>query len=248
MIFIHGFDDHCNRYAELFSNLVKSDILVHSFDQRGWGRSVKTPAEKGLTGPTSQVLADITSFIESKLPAPAPLFLMGHSMGGQETLTYAAAGPANIRRHISGYVAAAPYIRLDDSSQPSGLIVFAGRIVSKLVPKRQMAQKLHPEFMCHDEAMCKDWEQDELCHHTGTLEGLAGLLDRAAALDKGEIEIGEDNHIFIGHGTGDRVTSHEATKRFFDRSKVKDKTLKIYDGCYHCSTYTQPVKVHFSCS
>lgn len=237
MIFIHGFDDHCNRYSEFLSDLANSGILVHSFDQRGWGRSVARPAEKGLTGPTSQVLADITSFIESRLPSPAPLFLMGHSMGGQEILMYAALGPANVTKHIVGYVAEAPYIRLDDSSQPNGLTVFAGRIVAKLVPNRQMAQKLYPEFMCHDEATCKDWEQDELCHHTGTLEGLAGMLERAAALDKGDIEHNEDIRLFIGHGTGDRVTSHEATKRFFDRSKVQDKTLKSYDGCYHCSMY-----------
>jgi len=237
VIFIHGFDDHCNRYSELFSNLVDSGIVVHSFDQRGWGRSVKTSAEQGLTGPTSQVLADIASFIESKLPSPTPLFLMGHSMGGQQTLFFAAKGPANIRQNIVGYVAAAPYIRLDDSSQPNGITVFAGRLVSKLAPKMKMPQKLHPEFMCHDEEMNKDWEQDELCHHTGTLEGLAGMLDRAAALDKGEIELDEGIRLFIGHGTGDRVTSHAATKRFFERSKAKDKTMKTYDGCYHCSMY-----------
>ena len=32
-------------------------------------------------------------------------------------------------------------------------------------------------------------------------------------------------------------TSHEASKRFFENLNVKDKTLKLYEGCYHCSKY-----------
>jgi acylglycerol lipase len=210
---------------------------VHSFDQRGWGRSVKKQSEKGLTGPTPTVLGDLDSFIKSKLPAPAPLFLMGHSMGGQECLMFASTGPSETTKHITGFMAEAPYIRLDGSSQPSSFTIFAGRIASKMLPHHQMVQKLHPEYMCHDEAMCKDWELDPLCHHTGTLEGLGGMLDRAAALDKGEVGLSEEKPLFIGHGTGDKVTSHEASKRFFERSKAKDKTIKFYDGCYHCSKY-----------
>lgn len=234
VIFLHGFSDQCNHYDEFFKILSASGILAHAFDQRGWGRSVSKPSDKGRSGPTSQVLADITSFIESKLPSRAPLFLMGHSMGGQETLMYAATGPAEIRKQIKGYVAVAPYIRLHPSSQPSAFTVFAGRLASKLVPQMQLVQKLDVEFMSHDQAVCMSYKEDPLCHDTGTLEGLAGMLDRAEALDKGKVDLEEDNHVWIGHGTDDKVTNYIGTKDFFDRSKAKDKTLKLYDGAYHC--------------
>lgn len=86
IVFVHGFSDHCNAYQDLFLSLALSRIEVHAFDQRGWGRSVKTISERGLTGPTSQVLDDITSILKSQLPTNIPLFLMGHSMGGAEVL------------------------------------------------------------------------------------------------------------------------------------------------------------------
>ena len=237
MLFLHGFSDHCNRYQELFSNLAARGILVHSFDQRGWGRSVKKPSEKGLTGPTPQVLADITSLIQKYLPSPVPLFLMGHSMGGQETLQYAALGPQEIKNQISGFLASAPFIRLHPSSEPNRLTVMAGKLAGKVLPKRQMVNALESRYMCHDKSICKDWEEDELCHNTGTLEGLAGMLARGDELDKGSVVIEDWDgcHVWLAHGTADRVTSHEATKDFMKRLKVQDKTLQLYEGCYHCS-------------
>ena len=239
ILFIHGFSDHCNRYPELFHNLATRGILVHSFDQRGWGRSVKKTSDKGLTGPTTQVLADITSVIQKYLPCPVPFFLMGHSMGGQETLQYAAKGPQEVKNQISGFLAAAPYIRLHPSSEPNRLTVMVGKLAGKLLPKRQLFNALDSTYMCHDKEMCKSWEEDELCHDTGTLEGLAGMLARGDELDKGSVVIQdwEGCHIWLAHGTEDRVTSHEATKEFMKRLNVKDKTLTLYEGCYHCSTY-----------
>ncbi|KAI1113985.1 Alpha/Beta hydrolase protein [Nemania sp. NC0429] len=87
IVFLHGFSDHCVRFTDLFQNLVASGIEVHAFDQRGWGRSVTQISERGMTGPTSQVLKDITGFLESLLSSPIPLFVMGHSMGGQEIVS-----------------------------------------------------------------------------------------------------------------------------------------------------------------
>ena len=235
VIFVHGFSDHCNRYDQFFKDLAAAGVTVHGFDQRGWGRSVKKPSEKGLTGPTTQVLDDITSFIKAHLPSPEPLFLMGHSMGGQEVLQYA--GRGEVKRRINGFLALAPFIRLHPTSQPGWLKYHAGKLASKILPHMQLVNRLDPSYMSHDEALNEAWREDELCHDTGTLEGLAGLLSRADDLDKNTtfIEDWDQLHIFLAHGTEDRYTSHEATKSFMERLKVKDKTLKLYEGSYHCS-------------
>src|SRR5436190_14502002 len=55
LVFIHGFSDHINAYGILFPTLATLGISTYGFDQRGWGRSVHSPSEKGLTGPTSLV-------------------------------------------------------------------------------------------------------------------------------------------------------------------------------------------------
>ncbi|KAL8678075.1 MAG: hypothetical protein Q9186_005540 [Xanthomendoza sp. 1 TL-2023] len=235
IVFVHGFSDHCNAYNDLFPSLALSKIQVHAFDQRGWGRSVKGVHERGLTGPTSKVLDDITSVVKSQLPTSIPLFLMGHSMGGAEVLHWAAKGPSEIRSHITGYVCESPFIAIHEDTQPSKAVVLVGRLAAKLVPWRQMIQKIESRYLSRDETVCKDYENDELCHDTGTLEGLAGMLQRAEELDRGQLSFNDPDgcKLWVGHGTEDRVTSFEATARFMDRLEIKDKTFRVYGGHYH---------------
>ncbi|KAL8950768.1 MAG: hypothetical protein Q9222_003223 [Ikaeria aurantiellina] len=210
-------------------------IVVCAFDQRGWGRSVPNASGRGLTGPTAQVLKDIDSFLEAQLPTTAPLFLMGHSMGGAQVLHYAASGPSKTNSQISGYICESPFIALHEDSQPSRLVVIMGRAAAKLLPRRQMVQKLEPKYLCRDEELCREFEADELCHDTGTLEGLAGMLQRAEQLDRGQTSLDHRAgcSLWVGHGTEDRVTSFKATARFMERLTIEDKTFRVYDGYYH---------------
>ena len=235
IVFIHGFSDHAERYAKFFPLLSNSGLAIHAFDQRGWGKSVKDSSERGLTGKTPQVMSDITTILQSHLPSPVPIFLMGHSMGGQETLYYASRGPADIKKQLSGFIALAPYIRLHPASQPSRLKVRAGRVASMLLPKFQLLNELDKNKLSHDEAENQSWADDPLCHDMGTLEGLADMLDRAHDLDVGNVvlEDYEGLRIMAVHGTADEVTSAEATRRVFERMKVKDKEFKPYEGCFH---------------
>ena len=161
-------------------------------------------------------------------------------MGGQEILQYAALGPEDVKNQISGFLAAAPFIRLHPASEPNRLTVVVGKLAGKLLPKWQMVSKLDSKWMCHDEAMCKSWEEDELCHDTGTLQGLAGMLERAEELDRGLVTIKDwpGCRIWLGHGTEDRVTHHKATVTFMENLQVRDKTIQLYADSYHCSTYS----------
>jgi alpha-beta hydrolase superfamily lysophospholipase len=79
MIMFHGFNDHVNRYYGFFPYLADRGIAVYGLDQRGWGRSVRTDSDKGKTGPTTRVLADMAAFIRRQLPSDVPVFVLGHS-------------------------------------------------------------------------------------------------------------------------------------------------------------------------
>jgi acylglycerol lipase len=233
----------------LFPTLAAQGIEVHSFDQRGWGRSVHKPSEKGLTGPTSLVLSDITSFISSILPCSAPLFLMGHSMGGAEVLCYAAEGPAETRKHIRGYLLESPFIAFHPASKPAHLTVVLGRMAGKLLPHFQMVNKIDPKLLSRDPEVQKAFVDDKLCHDTGTLEGLSGMLDRADGLDSGRIIIGksagegDETRIWVSHGTEDGVCDYTASERLnqrLEKSGITDRELKLYDGWYHKRKWKSP--------
>lgn len=239
LAFIHGFSEHIGYYDPFFRLLSQAGIAVHAFDQRGWGKSVLEKRHRGLTGNTDQVLDDITQFLATLPTDPSvPLFLMGHSMGGAEVLLYAAlASPST--RHIRGFLAESPFIALHPKSRPWKSTVVLGRLAGKLLPRFQMVNKLDLNLLSRDPAHAARVEADELCHDTGTLEGLAGMLDRAAMLEDGQVVISEGvgeggkTRLWIGHGTADGICDYEATKRMFGRVQAEDRELRAYEGWYH---------------
>ncbi|EDN97581.1 hypothetical protein SS1G_12434 [Sclerotinia sclerotiorum 1980 UF-70] len=211
LIFIHGFSDHINRYYILFPTLASRGIEVRAFDQRGWGRSVTKPSEKGLTGPTSLVISDIVSFIKAQMPSPVPIFLMGHSMGGGEVITLASDPKyADLMHSIRGFLLEAPFVAFPKGFEPSFLTVFFGRLAGRFLPHRQMVNKLPPENLTRDPEVIKSINEDTLMHNTGTLEGLAGMLDRTAAMNQGKTKLNPGvRSLWLGHGTEDKGTSFE---------------------------------------
>ncbi|KAF2769932.1 alpha/beta-hydrolase [Teratosphaeria nubilosa] len=247
LIFIHGFSDHINFQGPLFPILAQNGIVTYSFDQRGWGRSVHTPAEKGKSGPTTQVLQDINDFVVQALAISdarpeerdLPVFMLGHSMGGQETLHFAATGPKETLSRVRGFMLEAPFVALHPSSRPWRITVVLGRLAQKLLPNMHMVTKLDPKSVARDPKVAEEIEADPLCHNTGTLEGLAGMLDRAATLEDGTVTVpegqgeGGKTRLWFGMGTVDLICDYQAVKDLYERSLVADKTFESYEGWYH---------------
>ncbi|KAK0635271.1 Alpha/Beta hydrolase protein [Bombardia bombarda] len=242
VVFVHGFSDHVNRYHNLFSSLAARGIAVFGFDQCGWGRSVNTPAERGLTGGTPRVMADLAAVIKTQLPtspADPPVFVLGHSMGGGQALTLAS-DPAyddSVTRHVRGWLLESPFIGFAPELKPGALTVLVGRLVGKVLPRRQLVNRIPPEHLSRDPAVVKSLAEDELMHNTGTLEGISGMLDRTNALSSGAVRPRGDavRSVWIGHGTEDKATSFEVSKRYFEEflGKVEDRGFKVYEGWFH---------------
>ncbi|KAJ5971945.1 uncharacterized protein N7479_001863 [Penicillium vulpinum] len=245
--FIHGFSDHCNAYNDLFPTLASAGIEVRSFDQRGWGRSVKSTSDRGDTGPTSQVLSDIHSFLQSLPSRPdVPLFLMGHSMGGGQVLNYIFHpespynGDNSNRPKFAGVLLYSPLVAIDPSSRPSKLLIAAGRLVAKLIPHKQRFSPLDPDLLSRNKETVKECVADELCHDTATFGGLAGMLDRGIWLEKmftagngGWVKT--ELPIWFAHGDADLITNYSATKTLADGLTKKGGDVKFctYEGAYH---------------
>ena len=118
-----SYNDHINRYLELFPTLASRGIKVISWDQRGFGRSVTKPRERGLPGPASTVLNDVVEVIKSELPSQMmPVFLMGHSMGRGIAISLASLPEYQaIVKDIRGWLLESPYVALPAPMQPSRL-------------------------------------------------------------------------------------------------------------------------------
>jgi acylglycerol lipase len=237
MIMFHGFSDHMDRYYDFFPTLARAGIAVHGIDQRGWGRSVKKPSQRGLTGPTTRVVADMAAFVQSQLPSDVPVFVLGHSMGGGQVLTLAstAAYDESVIRHVRGWILEAPFIGFTAEEEPSGLMVRSGRMAGRLLPHFRLVRAIAPEKLSRDPAVVASIKADDLMHDTGTLEGLAGLLDRTAALSGGAIHLRPGvRSLVLMHGDADRVCSFDKARQWFDRqTALPDGEFRTFAGFYH---------------
>lgn len=183
-------------------------------------------------------------------------------MGGAEVLTYALhssspyhnqapnSNPATKNGKkvtLAGVLAYSPLIALDPASRPYALTVTLGRLAGKLLPWWQRYSPLDASLMSRDERVGEDWVADQLCHDTGTLEGLANMLDRGLWLEG--IAEGIHGHgnaieglsdslppLWFGHGSADRVASWDATRKLAEELRAKaagDVTFCSFEGAYH---------------
>ncbi len=152
----------------------------------------------------------------------------------------------------------APFLGFAPELQPHWLTVAGGRLASHVVPHFRLVRAVPPEDVSRDPAVRRSLAADPLAHNTGTLEGLAGMLDRAAALSSsssssaaaaggggsgggvaalGPRPGGPLRSLLLAHGTADRVTSFESARAWFDRPEtaaaIPDRTFVPYEGMYH---------------
>ena len=88
------------------------------------------------------------------------------------------------------------------------MTVIMGQLASKLLPNYQMVSKVDPRTMSRDKEVCRKYDEDELCHDTGTLIQLADMLGRGISLQNDPEVYGKyspDLPLLVAHGTGDMV-------------------------------------------
>ena len=181
------------------------------------------------------MVADVAAFVQDKFPSTEPVFVMGHSMGGGEILTLAGDKQyEDIVSQVRGWILECPFIGFSKDEEPSSLKVVMGRLVGKLLPKQQLKHIVPPEHLSRDPAIVESIRNDPLCHNTGTLEGLASLLDRTATLSSGTVKLGKQvQSIWLAHGTEDKTCSYDVAMNWLDGQPIEDKEKKSYDGAYH---------------
>ncbi|KAI0472168.1 alpha/beta hydrolase [Xylariaceae sp. FL0804] len=241
LVMFHGFSDHVDRYYGFFPALAARGVAVHGVDQRGWGRSAPRHADKGRTGPTPRVLADMAAFVRAHLQErdEVPVFVCGHSMGGGQVLSLACTPEyAELAACVRGWVLDAPFLGFAPEVRPWRLTVIAGRLLGRVAPNVKLHKPIPPEDLTRDLDVRASLAADPLLHNYGTLEGLAGMIDRAEHLSRGDWRPSPTvvHSLLLAHGTEDRAAEFAAARSWFDRfaaGTVPDATFRVYDGVYH---------------
>lgn len=223
LIIVHGYSDHSGRYLNLVKDLVSRGFTVYGFDQRGHGRS---PGKRGHINSFADFRHDLHTFtrlVASQQP-DLPLFLFGHSLGGLIVLDFGLHHP----QEIDAVIVSAPHL----SDPPiSPLLATLSRALSGIWPTFSMNAGLDFTSLSRDPNAVQAYLDDPLVHGKGTPR-LA--VEISEAVDNTNANAASfELPLLITHGTADRLTDPEASRRFFENVSSTNKTFIPYEGGYH---------------
>lgn len=225
LVVAHGLGEHSGRYVNIFSRLVPAGFSIWALDFRGHGRS---GGKRGHVDTFDQYILDLKTLIQTareNRPGDGRLFLLGHSMGGLVALNYT----ERFSETIDGVVASSPGLGM--TVQVPAVKAFMGKVMSSIWPGLSMGNELDATKISHDTEVVKAYRDDPLVHDRVTARFFTEFL---AAMDEAHAHApGIAVPVLMQVAGDDHFVDARASKHFFERLDVQDKTLHVYDRLYH---------------
>jgi alpha-beta hydrolase superfamily lysophospholipase len=231
VVLVHGHGEHVNRYNHVAEVFVQAGYAMQGFDLRGHGLSA---GQRGHTPAYESLMDDITDFIadaQKRYPG-LPIFLYGHSMGGNQVINYVLRFPNGLK----GVIATGPWLKL--AFDPPTAQVMVLKALNGIAPSFSLASGLSQASLSRDPDVVSKYAVDPLVHnkisprlYSGIYESGLWALEHAAGLKI---------PMLLMHGSGDKITSTPASQEFAQKAG-NIVTLRIWDGFYH-EIHNEPEK------
>lgn len=221
----HGLGEHGGRYAVVARELAEQGITVHAIDHRGHGRS---GGRRGHVAHFGEFVRDFETFraaITKEHPSGAPLFLLGHSMGGLIAIHHLQTHPEAGYR---GAVLSAPLVGIAVQA-PRWKLALSG-FLSRLVPWLPFHNEIDTAMLSTAPDYEASYRADTLLHNTITPR----LYTEMVAAIRGAFERPDGIRVplLVLAPTADRVVLPEAVARFASACPGEVE-VKRYEGFQH---------------
>jgi alpha-beta hydrolase superfamily lysophospholipase len=229
LLLCHGVGEHSGRYGNVVAALSGDGWAVYGLDHRGHGRST---GRRAHVGSYADWLHDFDAFRchVAQRHDGLPIFLLGHSMGGQIALAYALRHQEELR----------------------GLVLSAPALASDAVPKRavpvlkglaRIGPTLRPvgidtTKISKDPEVVAAYQADPLVHHGKPTIGLFAVLVEQFAVLPDEAR-GLRLPLLVQHGLLDELTDPAGSRLLEAKSGSQDQTVHWYEGLWH-EIYNEP--------
>jgi acylglycerol lipase len=224
LVILHGLKDHSSRYTELAFSLVQRGFVVHAYDLRGHGRS---GGKRAYVNKFEDLVADLEIFARllGKNNPDLPIFIFGHSMGGT-TVTLAA---INHIIDFKGIILSAAALVPGESISPT--LIRITRLLGKITPQLPLMNLPNKDFS-RDPQVVAAMSSDPLIYQkNGPVRTAAQLLNAMRQIQPHMEKF--STPVLVLHGTADKLTNPEGSRKLAERAMATDKTLKLYPGLVH---------------
>lgn len=223
VVIVHGLGEHGGRYAHVAQSLVDADYAVYAMDHRGHGKS---GGPRTFIDSFANTVGDIDTVVDlaRKANPRKDTFLLGHSMGGALSLSYAIKHADKLKAlMLSG-----PAVALDGAP---AIIKPISKLLSVIAPQVGMFA-VAPDLVSRDPAVVADYASDPLNAHSKVPARTLSEIVKFVELLPGLLPVLQ-LPLLIQHGRDDKLAGVAGSEMVMSRVSSTDKTLKIYEGLYH---------------
>ena len=226
LILAHGCGEHLQRYDAFARYLAAQGFAVYAHDHRGHGRSQGALALLHNFGDLVEDFACIVRDVRQR--ATAPLFLLGHSMGGAVVLEYLLRYPEEAQA-LQAVVLSAAFLQ---HAQPPPAWQQRGlQLLSRFFPTLPV-EAVDSKVLARDPAVLRAYDDDPLVYHRRLSAALCRellavgprILAQAARLQHPSL---------IVHGGADALADAQGSQALHAALGSRDKQLRIYPEAYH---------------
>ena len=224
IVVAHGLGEHSGRYASLAEALVAAGHAVYALDHRGHGRS---PGARANIERFEHLVSDYGAFAgrAARQHPDAPVFLLGHSMGGAVAFATALRLPGAVR----GVVLSAPALAAAETA--SGSRKLLARVLSTIAPNTGV-WRIDAARVSRDPMVVHKYLAEPLVHRGAVpartvvelLDAMEGFLFQAPKLRLPTLVL---------HGTRDALVPVDATRPVYQALDAQRRTIKYYEGLFH---------------
>ena len=235
---LHGFGEHSSLYSELAGRFTEHNFACVIHDQRGHGEmpglSEKQREKKlGVAKNYEYFLKDI-DVIRDKIGEwypDLPVFLYGHSMGGNIAINYLLTHSQDTYKKV---ILETPWLRLYEKQNP--VVLFIARIIGGLFYKAVYHTKLNIDSISRDkeftEKLKEDTQKKERLYHDSLSFRLITQI-----FDAGEYAIKNADQIklpvLLLCAGKDTIVSPDAIRKFYENSDKNVVQFEEYPESYH---------------
>lgn len=222
IIHIHGMGEHSARYFHVAECFAKYGCRFCSYDMRGHGRSA---GRRGYIADYSELINDLAIVWNHYRVEGLPMFLYGHSLGGQIAINFL----AQRRPDARGAIITSPWFEL--AFRPNRFKMFLANIATHIWPTFTQHTGIDGSRLSRDQDFLAAMPDLDLVHRRMSAKMFTELSRGAIAARRCAHEVALP--LLLIHGADDPVTSVEATLKFYKEANSQDKTLKVYPSTLH---------------
>ena len=222
IVLLHGMGEHSGRYIHVVKKLVGHDFMVVCYDNFGHG---KTSGKRGHNPSFESLLEVIDVVIEKakQLLPNAPVFLYGHSMGGNLVMNYV----LKKEHTIKGVIASSPFLKL--AFEPPIWKINLGKLMQKIAPSITLGNELNPKDVSRDPKEVQKYINDPLVHDRISANYSLTIIDTGQWVINNAKKL--KTPMFLAHGKDDKIIACEGSISVAEQSAFA--SLKLYKNGYH---------------